>query len=56
MSILLGAKHAVSILFVWFIADLGIGLVMYLLLYGRTFGKDISLSAQSSNMRRVGLA
>lgn len=54
MSIL-GAKHAVSVLFVWFLADLGIALVLSFCTAG-LLGKILfSLLAQSSNTRRVGL-
>lgn len=53
----LGAKHAVSVRFVWFLADLGIALVLSIC----TLRLDswerylFSLLAQSSNTRRVGL-
>lgn len=51
----LGAKHTVSILFVWFLADLGIALVLSMCT-ARLLGKvSFSLLAQSSNTRRVGL-
>lgn len=57
MSIL-GAKHAVSVLFVWCLADLGIALVLSFCTAGlleKFFFFFFSLLAQSSNTRRVGL-